>query len=141
MATVKGTNKTLIDLGGSGTSVIPRGEYAGTVKCMYDDVTFASNGTADIGKIATPPPGSMIVGMTVVFPKYTGGVTFDIGDSDDVDRYFDALDVGTALGTSSAILTAGMAYVIGTADGDDDIYITIAGSSVSGTTKTCIFYV
>jgi hypothetical protein len=141
MATVVGTNQAKINAGGSGTNVIDQGEYAGTVKCCYDTVTFDDNGTGDFGTFATPPPGSKVVGMTISFPKYTGGVTFDIGDSDDDNRYFDALDVGTALGTSSAILIGGLNYEIGTADGDDKMYITIAGSSVTGACKTFVFYV
>jgi hypothetical protein len=140
MAIVKGVNKTKIDAGGSGTNVIPQAEFAGTVKSVYDTYEATAIASGDTIEVATPPPESKIVGITLSTDDLGTGCTLAVGDSNTADLYITATSAADAL-TTSAINVGGMNYEIGTTDGDEEILITVAGSAITGTIKIEIFYV
>jgi hypothetical protein len=140
MANKSGTNYTKIAAGGSGTNVVDRGEFGGTVKSVYDTVTFAATG--DVGYVATPPKGSKIIGFLFASADLGTGSTVSIGDLASATRYASSIDCGTAaVSGNTAMLAAGMNYEIGTATDDDQIILTAGGSVTAGAVKICILYV
>jgi hypothetical protein len=141
MAILKGVNKTKIDAGGSGTNVIDQGEFAGTVKSVYDTIELTAAASGDTIEIATPPAGSKIVGVTMAFDDLGAGTTISMGDTNTAALYLAATDVATAAGVTSAIAIAGVNYEIGTTSGDEEIILTIGGSAATGTVKTIVEYV
>ena len=141
MATVKGVNKTKIDAGGAGDNILPRGEYAGTVKAMYDTYEASAAASGTLIEVATPPAGAHVIGVQINFDDLGTGTTLAWGDSADADRYLAATDVATAAGSSRSIAITGVNYEIGTATGDDESYLTVGGSAATGTIKTIFYYV
>jgi hypothetical protein len=140
MAIVKGVNKTKIDAGGSGTNVIPQAEFAGTVKSVYDTYEATAVASGDTIEVATPPPESKIVGITLAYDDLGTGCTLAVGDSNTAALYIAATSAADA-GSTSVIKVGGINYEIGTTDGDEEILITVAGSAITGTIKIEIFYV
>jgi hypothetical protein len=140
MAIVKGVNKTLIDAGGSGTNVIPQGEFAGTVKSVYDTYEATAVASGDTIEVATPPAESKIVGMTLSFDDLGTGCTLAVGFSGASGTYITATSAATA-GSTSVLNVGGMNYEIGTTALDAETIITVAGSVITGTIKIVTFYV
>ena len=140
MATVKGTNKTLIDAKGSGGNVVPRGEFAGTLKCCYDTYTFTADASGEVVEVATPPKGSKIMGVQLTFANLGTGCTLAVGDINTTALYIAATSAAAA-GSTQINTVAGIGYVIGTTPGDDEILVTVAGSAVDGIIETLIYYV
>lgn len=137
---VKGANKTKIDAGGAGQNIINSGDYGGVVKVVMDTYTLAAVEAASTIKIATPPKGSKIIGCRIVTAALGSGVTLALGDSDSAARYLAATSAA-AIADINAIKVAAIGYKIGTATGDDAMYITVAGATGTGAIATIISYV
>ena len=134
MGDYNGVQKALIVAGGQATRPNQGGSPV-TFSDTYELNSIAADSTIALcGKL---PANMMIVGINVVFDALGAGVTLDIGDSDDADRYVDGLDVSSA-GQSNAIAISGMQYSIGTNSGDNQLVATVLGAAATGTLKVTI---
>ena len=140
MATVKGTNKTLIDTGGM-VSQIAAGLVNGRVKCDIDE--YVADGEA-IGTViemfSDLPAGAKILALIFSSTVEQTSVTFKLGTSYNDDEF-----AATGNSTLQAILNAwvehGKGYVVGTADDDGQIILTTEGSAlVAGTINGAVLY-
>ena len=137
---VSATNKTKIAAGGSGQNMLDMGMYAGVKKVMIDTYTLAAVEATSTIKVATPPAGSRIVGAKICHAALGSGVTLALGDSDDVDRYL-IPTAANAVGMLDVLRVIGANYIIGTADGDDEMYLTVGTATGTGDVVVIIEYV
>jgi len=140
MSAVKGVTKTKIDAG-TLENLDAIGTYNAEVLCMRDTYEAAALATASTIKMGGEiPKGARIQEVVVGFDTLSGDTTFDVGDSADANRYQDAVDASST-GFQRIEAVDGMDYVVGTASGDNQIVITITGTSAAtGTIKVAVFY-
>jgi hypothetical protein len=142
MATVNGVNYTKY-LANEG-NWIDQGKVKDFIH--VDSDTYEASALAQGSTIAMGtqlPAGAIIHGITLAFDDLGTGVTIDVGDSNDADRYKDGVDVSTAAGSDTGVLVDGLGYVIGTNTGDNIILVTIVGATgvtATGTIKLTTFY-
>ena len=140
MATVKGTNKTLIDTGGM-ASQVAAGLINGRVKCDIDEYVCDGQGIGTIIEMFSElPDGAKIIAVVFSSSVAQTSVTLQIGTSYNDDEFAEAGNT-----TLQAALTAwiehGKGYVVGTADDDGQIIVTTAGSTlVAGTIYGAVLY-
>jgi hypothetical protein len=105
----------------------------------YEASSTAANSIINLFKL---PKGAAIKNFVVAFDDLGTGVTVDIGDAGDVDRYVDGLDVATAAGSHVGCLVDGVNYIIGTDTENDDTIVTakILGAAATGTLKVSCYY-
>ena len=135
MADYNGVQAALIAADGQAT----RPMQAGSPLVFSDSYEFSST-VADktVALFGQLPANLMITGINVVFDDLGTGVTIDIGDSADADRYVDGLDVATAAGDSQSLEITGMHYTIGTASGDNQVVLTVLDATATGSLKVSI---
>jgi len=138
MAALYGVNVTKIIAGGSGDNIVAGGQIKCTTKVFQDSYEAAAAQIADTIEIARLPADQTIVDIKIYFDAL-GAATLDIGDSDTVNRYMDAVDVSAA-GSNSLDEIGGQSYVTGTNDGDTSIIATVIGAAITGTIKTVVTY-
>lgn len=102
----------------------------------YEADSLAAN---DIINLAKLPQNAVIHEIIISTDALGTGVSLDIGDGNDADRYYDGIDV-SASKTSNNILINGLGYIIGTNDNDDVIQATVLGAAATGTLKFAILY-
>lgn len=121
-------------------SKIPRAEQMGLVRTLIE--TYADGGEANTVVYLGDklPNGAIVLGMEVICNYADASLTLDIGDADDIDRYADGLDASSAINGRIAIPTAGVGYVIGTADGDNQLQVKLLGATASGAFKIVVYY-
>ena len=109
------------------------------VTTTYEASAAAANTVINLFKL---PKDVVIQNFVVAFDDLGTGVTLDIGDAGDADRYVDGLDVATAAGSAAGILVDGLGYVIGTDTTNDDTVITakVLGAAATGTIKVACYY-
>lgn len=113
-----------------------------TMLDTYVAASFAVNGTLMMGK--SLPAGAKIVDIIITMDDLGTNTDIEVGDSDDSNRYIDAIDTDGAetkksLSTDGNI--AGKQYVVGTNDGDDVILLTNAGTgAATGDIVIMVFY-
>ena len=109
------------------------------VTTTYEASAAAANTVINLFKL---PKDVVIQNFVVAFDDLGTGVTVDIGDAGDADRYVDGLDVATAAGSAAGILVDGLGYVIGTDTTNDDTVITatVLGAAATGTIKVACYY-
>lgn len=139
MATV---NSTTFEAQEAGKIVLSQGVANASMHVItttYEASAAAANTVINLFKL---DKGVVIQNFVVAFDDLGTGVTVDIGDVGDVDRYVDGLDVATAAGSTAGILVDGMGYVIGTDTEHDDTIITakILGAAATGTIKVACYY-
>ena len=140
MSAVKGVTKTKIDAG-TLENLDAIGTYNAEVLCMRDTYEAAGLAGASTLKMGGElPKGARVQEVVVGFDALSGDTVVDVGDSDDADRYCVDVDMSSA-GFQRLEAVDGMDYVIGTADGDNQIVVTFTGASaLTGTIKTAVFY-
>ena len=140
MAQYKGVNATKA-ADATGDNIISPGKDKAVLKVMYDTYEASSvaiNDTILMG--TTLPDGAVIQAIRVICDDLGTGVTLDVGDSNDDDRYDTAIDVASAASATWCDNIAGHGYVIGTNSGDNQIMLTVEGGSATGTIQISIFY-
>jgi hypothetical protein len=138
MAEFEGVNVTKFDAGTSDTTWIDQGLIKSSIRVWSDvyEATGEVAGTTLV--IAVLPAGAIVHGISIQFDAL-GAATVDVGDSDDPNRYKNAVDVSSA-GSDESILPDGAQYVIGSNAGDDRILITTASAAINNTIKSAVFY-
>ena len=143
MATKYGVNKTKL-LTPIGANTIDQGENKAQLNVMYDSYEAAAVASGDVIQVGDKiPVGSLVVDVVVFYDDLGTGVTLDIGDLADDDRYVAAAAVAAGAGSISLQqdgLIAGIGYKVGTATNDNQIALTIGGSAATGTLKVMIVY-
>lgn len=139
MATV---NSTTYEAQEAGKVALSQGVADATLHCVtttYEASAAAANTVINLFKL---PKDVVIQNFVVAFDDLGTGVTVDIGDAGDTDRYVDGLDVATAAGSAAGILVDGLGYVIGTDAEHDDTVITatVLGAAATGTIKVACYY-
>ena len=138
MAALYGANITKIIAGGSGDNIVAGGQIKVTTKVFQDTYEAVAAQIADTIEICRLPADQTIVDVKIYFDAL-GAATVDVGDSDTVNRYMDAVDVSAA-GSNSLDEIGGQNYVTGTNDGDTSIIITVIGAAITGTIKAVVTY-
>lgn len=109
------------------------------ITTTYEASAAAANTVINLFKLAK---GAVVQNFVVAHDDLGTGVTVDIGDAGDEDRYVDGLSVSTAAGSTMGVLVDGLGYVIGTDTEHDDTVVTakILGSAATGTIKVACYY-
>lgn len=126
----------------AGKITLSQGVADATLHCVvatYEASAAAANTEINLFKL---PKGVVIQNFVVAHDDVGTGVTLDIGDAGDGDRYVDGLSISTSAGSTAGILADGLGYVIGTdADHDDTVVIAkILGAAATGTIKVACYY-
>ena len=105
----------------------------------YEASAAAANTVINLFKL---PKGVVIQNFVVAHDDLGTGVTLDIGDAGDIDRYVDGVSVSTSAGSTVGCLVDGVGYIIGTDTEHDDTLVTakILGSAATGTLKVSCYY-
>lgn len=139
MATV---NSDVYAAQAAGKITLSQGVADATLHCVvatYEASAAAANTVINLFKL---PKDVVIQNFVVAHDDLGTGVTIDIGDAGDTDRYVDGLAVSTAAGSTTGVLVDGLGYVIGTDTEHDDTLVTakILGSAATGTLKVACYY-
>lgn len=139
MATV---NSTTYAAQAAGKITLSQGEGNATLHCItttYEASAAAANTVINLFKL---PKGAVVQNFVVAHDDLGTGVTLDIGDAGDTDRYVDGLAVSTAAGSTVGCLVDGIGYIIGTDTEHDDTLVTakVLGSAATGTIKVVCYY-
>ena len=139
MATV---NSTTYAAQLDGKVALSQGVANATLHCIlatYEASAAAANTVINLFKL---PKGAIIQNFVVAHDDMGTGVTIDIGDEGDIDRYVDGLSVSTSAGSTVGCLVDGLGYAIGTDAEHDDTLVTakILGSAATGTLKVACYY-
>jgi hypothetical protein len=139
MATV---NSTTYEAQAAGKVALSQGVADATlhvVTTTYEASAAAANTVINLFKL---PKDVVIQNFVVAHDDLGTGVTIDIGDAGDTDRYVDGLNVSTAAGSTTGVLVDGLGYVIGTDTTNDDTVITatVLGAAATGTLKVACYY-
>lgn len=126
----------------AGKITLSQGVADATLHCVvatYEASAVAANTVINLFKL---PKNVVIQNFVVAHDDLGTGVTLDIGDAGDADRYVDGLAVSTAAGSTTGILADGLGYVIGTDAEHDDTIVTatILGAAATGTLKVACYY-
>lgn len=135
-------NSTTYEAQIAGKIALSQGEADATLHCIsttYEASAVAANTEINLFKL---PKGVMIQNFVVAHDDLGTGVTLDIGDAGDGDRYVDGLDVATAAGFTTGCLVDGIGYVIGSdAEHDDTLVVAkVLGAAATGTLKVVCYY-
>jgi len=143
MATVYGVNKTKLR-DGSASNILDSGLNRAQVNSIFDyyeAAALAANTMIEVGgKI---PYGAKILDIQVSADALVGtSCTLAVGDASDPDRYITAYSAISATAKSLIIngVVDSIGYSVGTATADDQIFVTTAGSSITGTIAVVITY-
>ncbi len=98
MPTFKGTNKTIADAITPATILKP-GLIGGNVRCMVDDYTVVGTEvTGDLIEMGHDlPVGAKILEVLLQTSALGSGVTLNVGDAEDDNRYISAVDCSGAI--------------------------------------------
>jgi len=130
----------------SSDNILDRGVLRGKVRVMFDTYEFASTvagTTVNIGKDLKA--GDRILDVWLIADAMgDAGVSFEVGDSDDADRYISATAQNTGNLRTDLDKIDGFNYEIGTNDGDETILVTTSSTSgnhlATGTLKVAVLY-
>ena len=139
MSAVIGVNTTKVDAGTSDANWVDQGRIKSGLKIMSDTYEAVALAMGSTIKVANLPAGAVIQDVKVFFDVLGAGVTVEVGDSVDSDRYI-AATVATAAGAASGAKADGAGYEIGTVAGDEEILITTGVGAATGTVKVLIAY-
>ena len=137
MATVKGTNKTLIDTGGM-ASQLAAGLENGRVKCSIDQYVAAGSETAGtvIEFCGDLPAGAKIIEVVLSSSVAQSSLTLALGTSYNDDEFLAAGNT-TLQAAATAAVADGKGYVVGTAALDSQIIVTTAAATMTAGTIYC----
>lgn len=141
MAYGKGVNKTLLDAM-KPASILDPGSVGGKVRCFIDTYTGS---TAEAGDTLTVemgpelPVGAKILHVAIQCPAT--GITIDVGDAEDTDRYISAAAASQASYIDN--VTAGVGYEIDMTTEttpDNQILMTMSGSCAAVEVRLVVMY-
>ncbi len=117
---------------------IARANQMGLVRSAQD--TYADGGAANtvVYMFDKLPDGAVVLGLYLDCDYADSGLTLDIGDAEDIDRYIDGADASGAINGWQSILVHN--YVIGTNAGDNQIQVKLLGATASGDLKMTLLY-
>ncbi len=95
----------------------------------------AANDTINLFRV---PVGARILDVKVTTDKLGTGVSMDVGDKDDGDRYIDGANTAKTGGVSESCLIDGIGFT--PTAGNSVIIAKNLGGSASGTVKAAVFY-
>lgn len=126
----------------AGKVTLSQGVADASLHCVtttYEASAAAANTVINLFKLQKD---AVVQNFVVAHDDLGTGVTIDIGDAGDVDRYVDGLNVSTAAGSTTGVLVDGLGYVIGTDTEHDDTVITakVLGAAATGTLKVTCYY-
>lgn len=126
----------------AGKIALSQGVADATLHCVtttYEASAAAANTEINLFVL---PKGAVVQNFVVAHDDVGTGVTVDIGDAGDGDRYVDGLSLSTSAGSAVGCLVDGIGYVIGTDTEHDDTLVVakILGSSATGTIKVVCYY-
>lgn len=135
-------NSTIYAAQVAGKITLSQGEGNATLHCItttYEASSAAANTEINLFKL---PKGAVIQNFVVAHDDLGTGVTLDIGDAGDTDRYVDGLAVSTSAGSTVGVLADGLGYIIGTDTEHDDTLVVakVLGSAATGTLKVACYY-
>ena len=135
-------NSTTYEAQAAGKIALNQGVAEATLHCVtttYEASALAANTVINLFKLAK---GVAIQNFVVAHDDLGTGLTLDIGDAGDADRYVDGLSISTAAGSTTGCLVDGVGYVIGTDTEHDDTVITatLLGGAATGTLKVTCYY-
>ena len=125
------------------SNITARGFLGGKVKVMYDEynastVTITSADTLAIGRKLNA--GDIVLGAFLTTSKNVSSCDIVLGDSDDVDRY-GTVSINAAAATNLFLgAQAGLGYVVGSNDGDDEILLKM-DETFNGVVKVAVLYI
>lgn len=146
MATVKGVNKTKVDNGGI-ENILPRGEFVGRVKVMYDSYeasALAADSIIEMGQEL--PDNAKIIEVILHTDDLGNNTTLKVGDYEDDDRYITATDHGAGAELITRLnAIAGRFYEVdnttpGDTTTDKQVIITTGAGAGTGTIKLIVLY-
>ena len=143
MSAVKGVNKTKIDSATPEDRLNP-GEYDGRKKIMIDSYEASGLVAGSTISMGGAIPKNAIVTAMFLTCDALGAATFDIGDAEDADRYFDGQSVASALYLQKGNEIDGIDYQVDETDADNldsQVIITTISATINGTIKLQIEYV
>lgn len=132
-------NSTTYEAQASGKLALDQGVANSTLHVAtttFEAAATAANSVINLFKL---PDNVVIQDIKLYFDALGSGVTVDVGDALDADRYIDGANVAAA-GTNNALTINGQGYRIGTAEGDDLITMTVLGAAATGTIKAVCIY-
>lgn len=139
MATLYGDNRTKI-LDPSSDNILSGGTCGGRVRVQTDTITLAAAAIDDVIQIGQAlKAGAIILGIEINNAALGAGVTLDVGDSDDPNRYIDGYDANGNTKTNT-LLIGGVFYKIGTNDGDDVIQVLVQDAAATGELNVTVYY-
>jgi len=140
MANYYGVNKTKT-LTPDGGHIVSAGDLGGNIRIMYDQYEAAGEAAGSVIYMGQQLPVGARVLNVILAHDALGSATFDVGDTDDPDRYIDGANVSSAgiVSMSEAALVDGLGYEID-GDNDQDITILTISDAVTGTIKLLVFY-
>lgn len=122
----------------SPANIISAGLQGGRVRVSTDVYEAAALAVdSQILMNAPLPEGAVIVGMELSYDALGAGVTLQVGDTADNDRYMTAASAATA-GQRATILIDGMGYTITAATGQ--IMVVTGGAAATGTVKLTVLW-
>lgn len=139
MATV---NSTTYEAQVAGKVALSQGVADATLHCVTTTYEASATASGTIINLFKLQKDAVIQNFVVAFDDLGTGVTLDIGDAGDADRYVDGLDVATAAGSAVGIKADGLGYITGTDTENDDTLIiaTVGGAAATGTIKVTCYY-
>lgn len=137
MGVLYGVNYTKYNTGPTEDNIQKRGEVSGPLSYFRDEYEAAGTTDGDVLYIGHKlNAGDRVLGFILSTDDLGTGVTIDVGDLADPNRYADGLDVAAAAVSGNvAILVDGMDYEVGTVANDDVLTLTLADASATGTIK------
>ncbi len=142
MAYGKGTYKTIADSITPATILDP-GTFGGKVQCFIDKYTGTAAEAGDTLTVEMGPElpvGAKVLWVSVMCAAT--GVTCDVGDAEDTDRYID--NAAASAITSTGDVATGLAYEVDmttAATPDNQILITWSGSCAAVESVLVVLYV
>jgi len=137
----KGTNKTIID-SITPSTVLDPGCAGGIVRCMLDDYTGT---TAEAGATLTVkmgdilPTNARVVGVTIDCPAT--GITIDVGDAEDTDRYISAAAASTVSYCDNVLAAINYKVDMTTAaTPDNQVLLTLSAACAAVKVQLAVFY-
>jgi len=136
MATVMGTNYTKIADPKPGSNVLAAKYWGGKVRVQYDNYTCSSTAAGTVINVAKLPKGAVFLFAIISHAALGSGVTLQMGDSGDDDRYLAATSAASA-GQIIATAQAGVGYEM---TADTTIFVKTAGGTADGLIEVLTFY-
>ncbi len=142
MSTVKGTQKTIVDIGTAEHTVDP-GRLQGNLRVHSDTYEAAALASASLIEIGDKLPLNSYIFETIMGNDALGSsTTLILGDAEDDNRYITSQDSSSA-GVARTNVVDGMNYKIDetdTSNTDRQILVTLGGATGTGTIQVTIFW-